>query len=78
MYTNFDPFEDTAPATVTLTRPSRRILITNTSTNQNLGFKFASSGTAATLKPLETVTLTLHTRQVILTGTANYRVWSYS
>ena len=78
---NFEPLEGTVngTTTLTLTRKSRRIIITNDSTTSDLQYKFKSSQSYGTLKPTETVALDFNPKQVLLSSGASvaYRIWSY-
>ena len=74
---NLDSFEGSVSgtATVTFTRRPRRVTITNNSITNELQFKFKSSETFATLMPTETISLEVTIKQVLLSGTADYRIW---
>jgi len=77
MLANFDAFEGTGSGTVTLNRPSRKLVITNDSASETLTFKFNESESAGSLLPTESISLYFTTRQVILVGACDYRIWSF-
>lgn len=71
--------EDTATAATKLTLPwrARQIEIINDSGSVDLGYKFNSSETFATLKPLESVVPAVKSKTIFLNGTGAYRVRAY-
>ena len=70
---------DGSTQTFTLTRKSRKIVITNDHASSSLSYKFNSSETYATLKGTETISLYFTANQIIITGTTvPYRIWIYS
>jgi len=79
VYANLDSHEGSVSgtATVTLLRNSGKLVVTNDSATQNLQFKFNASETYATLKPTETLSVQVHTKEVLLSGSGSYRIWSF-
>jgi len=78
---NLESLEGTATTetTLTLTRKSRKIVITNDHPTANLTYKFNASETAATLKGTESLSLYFTTNQIIINGTnVPYRIWVYA
>jgi len=68
----------TTATTLTLTRKSRKIIITNDHATNSLSYKFNSSETYATLKGTETLSILFSTNQIIIDGTSvPYRIWVY-
>ena len=74
---NFQAIEGTGPATHTLQRKSRKIVIINDSGSLDLSYKFNASESFGTLKPTETLSLYFVTNQVIISGNCDYRIWVY-
>jgi hypothetical protein len=80
VHANFEALEGTVTTatTLTLVRKSRRIVITNDSSSNDMTYKFNASETAGTLKPTETISLDFTTNQIIIdSANAPYRVWVY-
>ena len=80
VHANFEALEGTATTetTLTLTRKSRKIVITNDHPTANLQYKFNSSETYGTLKGTESLSIMFTGNQVILNGTnVPYRVWVF-
>jgi len=78
---NLESLEGTATTetTLTLTRKSRKIVITNDHPTAYLTYKFNSSETVATLKGTESLSLYFTTNQIIINGTnVPYRIWVYA
>ncbi len=71
--------EGTATPSTELTLPwrARQIEILNDSGSKELGYKFNSGETYATLKPLESVTPAIKSKTIFLNGTGAYRVRAY-
>ena len=77
---NFEPLEGivTTETTLTLTRKSRRIVITNDHGDNNFFYIFNDSESFGTIGPTETLSLDFTTNQVIINGTnVPYRIWIY-
>lgn len=76
---NFEALEGTVSTetTLTFTRKSRKMVITNDHATNDMSYKFNASETAGTLKGTESLTLHFTTDQVILNGNGPYRVWVY-
>jgi len=80
MYANLESLEGTVtqPTTLTLTRKSRKIIITNDHPTSNLQFKFNSSETFGTLRGTETISLYFTTNQILIEGSnVPYRIWIF-
>lgn len=80
-YSNMESLEGTVTTetTLTLTRKSRFITITNDHLSNDLTHKFNSTETVATIKPQETVEVRFNTNTIIINGTSvPYRIWVYS
>jgi len=80
VHANFEALEGTVTTatTLTLTRKSRKIVITNDHPTANLQYKFNSSETYGTLKGTESLSLYFTGNQIILNGTnVPYRVWVF-
>jgi len=80
VYANFESLEGTVatPTTLTLTRRSRHIVITNDHATEALSYKFASSETNGTIKAGESFSLYFRTSTIIIDGTSvPYRIWVY-
>ena len=78
---NLESLEGTATTetTLTLTRKSRKLVITNDHPTANLTYKFNASETVATLKGTESLSLYFTTNQIIINGTnVPYRIWVYA
>ena len=68
----------TTETTLTLTRKSRKLVITNDHPTANMTYKFNASETAATLKGTESLSLFFTTNQIIINGTnVPYRIWVF-
>ena len=66
----------TTETTVSLAHRVGNVVITNDDLLNDLSFKFRSSETFSTLKPKETIRITIRTRQVIIDGASvPYRIW---
>jgi len=77
---NFEALEGTATTetTLTLTRKSRKIVITNDHPTEDLTYKFNSSETAGTIKGTESLSMYFTASQIIINGTnVPYRIWVY-
>ena len=78
---NFESLEGTTTGveqTLTLTRSSRKIVITNDHPTNDLTYKFNSSETEGTIRGTETLSLYFTARQIIINGTnVPYRIWVY-
>ena len=77
---NFEALEGTVTTetTLTLTRKSRKLIITNDHPTADLTYKFNSSETAGTLKGTESLSMYFTGSQIILNGTnVPYRVWVF-
>jgi len=75
---NFKAYEGTVSSPTTLTFPwnAYRMIITNDHASNDLTFTI--TGSAATLKPTETISLNLRAGSLIINGTSvPYRVWIY-
>jgi hypothetical protein len=80
VHANFEALEGTVTTstTLTLTRKSRRIVITNDHATNDLKYKFNASETDGTIKGTETLSLDFTTNQIIIDGnTVPYRIWVY-
>ena len=77
MLANFEAIETSGTKTVTLKRPSRKLIITNDDLGLDLKYKFNASEDFGTLSPTESISLYFTTRTVILSGGGDYRIWSY-
>ena len=80
VYANFESLEGTVstPTTLTLTRRSRHIVITNDHATNDLSFKFNSSESNGTVKAGESLSLYFRTSTIIIDGTSvPYRIWIY-
>lgn len=79
VHANFEALEGTVTTetTLTLTRRSRKIVITNDHATDNMSYKFNSSETFGTLHGTETVSLYFTTNQIIIDGNGPYRIWVY-
>ena len=80
-YSNMESIEGTVTTetTLTLTRKSRFITITNDHVTNSLTHKFNLSETVATIKPQETVEARFNTDIIIIDGdNVPYRIWVYS
>jgi len=69
-FSSFESFEATlnGEKTISFTRKSRKVVITNDSPKRDLLFKFSSAEDFGTLKPTESVTLSFRTGQVFLSA----------
>ena len=68
----------TSPLTLTLTRKSRKIVITNDHPTSPMTYKFNSSETNATLMGTESISLYFTTNQIIIGATnVPYRIWVF-
>jgi len=80
VYRNLESLEGTVTTetTLTLTRKSRRIVITNDSGTNDLSYKFNSTETFGTLKPTETLSLDFTADKIIIDGNVvPYRIWVF-
>ena len=77
MLANFEAIEDSGTATHTLTRKSRKLVITNDSSSIDLKYKFNVTEAFGTLQPTESISLYFTTNTVIVEGLGAYRIWSY-
>ena len=80
VYANFESLEGTVTTatTLTLTRRSRHIVITNDHASNDLSFKFNSSETAGTVKAGESLSLYFRASTIIIDGTSvPYRIWVF-
>jgi hypothetical protein len=81
VYANLESIEGNLNGnlTHTLARKSRQIVLTNDSADYELKFKFNESEEFATLKPTETISMTVWVRNVILQAPflTAYRLWVY-
>ena len=80
VYANFEPLEGTVttPTTLTLTRRSRHIVITNDHATNDLSYKFNSSESYGTVKPGESLSLYFRASEIYIDGTSvPYRIWVY-
>ena len=68
----------TTETTLTLTRKSRKIVITNDHQSNDLSYKFNASETYGTLKPTETLSMFFTASTIIINGTSvPYRIWVF-
>ena len=77
---NLESFEGTAGSltTLNLKRKSRKIVITNDHTTQDLRFKFNLSEEWGTLEGTESLSMYFTTKTIYLSGPDRpYRVWSF-
>ena len=79
VHANFEALEGTVSTetTLTLTRKSRRIVITNDHATDDFSYKFNASETYGTLHGTETLSLDFTTNQIIINGSGPYRIWVY-
>lgn len=81
VYANLESLEgitDGTTQTLTLTRKSRKIVITNDHASNDLSFKFNASETFGTLGGTESLSLYFTTNQIIISGTTvPYRIWIF-
>ena len=80
VYANFESLEGTVtePTTLTLTRRSRHIVVTNDHATEDLSYKFNSSETNGTVKAGESFSLYFRTSTIIIDGTSvPYRIWIF-
>jgi len=80
VHANFEALEGTVTTatTLTLTRRSRKIVITNDHPTNSLSFKFNASETYGTLRGTETLSLYFTGNQIIIDGSnVPYRIWVY-
>jgi hypothetical protein len=80
VYANMESLEGTVttPTTLTLTRRSRHIVITNDHATNALSFKFNSSETYATVKAGESLSLYFRASTILINGTSvPYRIWIF-
>ena len=80
VYANFESLEGTVTTetTLTLTRRSRHIVITNDHASNDLSYKFNSSETSGTVKSGESLSLYFRTSTIIIDGTSvPYRIWVF-
>ena len=77
-YANLEVFEgNTASVTeVTFKLKPRKLIITNDSSSDTLGFRFNENAEFATLNPTETITLEISSKTIFLTDSGvSYRIW---
>ena len=77
---NFESLEGTVTTetTLTLTRKSRKIVITNDDPSATLSYKFNSSETFGTIKGTETLSLYFTADTIIIDGSSvPYRIWVF-
>jgi len=76
---NFESLEGTVTTatTLTLTRKSRKLTITNDHPTNDLNYKFNSGETNGTLKGTESLSLFFTTDTIIIDGNGPYRIWVY-
>lgn len=80
VHRNLEALEGTVntETTLTLTRKSRKIIITNDDVASDLSYKFNSSETFGTLKPSETLSLYFTADKIIIDGNdVPYRIWVF-
>ncbi len=81
VHANFDSFEGTSNGSqqnIVLNRRSRKLIIVNDHASNDLSWKFNESEDYGTLKPTESITLFVTTKEVIINGTSvPYRIWSF-
>jgi len=80
VHTNFESLEGTVttPTTLTLTRRSRHIVITNDHASADLNYKFNASETNGTVKAGESLSLYFRTSTIIIDGSSvPYRIWVF-
>lgn len=83
VYRNLESLEGTATTggtTLTLTRKSRKIVITNDDATNNLEVQFNSSETAMSIQPNESLSLYFTASRIIVTASAStvaYRIWVF-
>jgi len=80
VHANLESLEGTVDGekTLTLTRRSRKLVITNDHATNDLQFKFNVSETYGTLKGTESLSLDFWTRTIIINGTnVPYRIWIF-
>lgn len=83
VYRNLESLEGnatTTAATLTLTRKSRKLVITNDDTTDNLLIQFNASETPMTIQPNESLSLYFTAKQIIVdasAGTVPYRIWVF-
>ena len=80
VYANLESIEGAVNGelTLSLTRKSRKIVITNDASSADLRYKFNMSEEFATLKSTETLSLYFTTKQIIISGTnVDYRIWVF-
>jgi hypothetical protein len=81
VYANFESLEGTSTGseqTLTLTRRSRHIVITNDHATEDLTFKFNASETEGTVKAGESLSTYFRSSTIIINGTSvPYRIWIY-
>jgi len=80
VYANLESIEGNlnGELTLTLTRKSRKIVITNDASSADLRYKFNETEEFATLKSTETLSLYFTTRDIIISGTnVDYRIWVF-
>lgn len=80
VYANFESLEGTVTeeTTLTLTRRSRHIVITNDHATESLSYKFNSTETFGTVKAGESLSLYFRASTIIIDGTSvPYRIWVY-
>jgi len=81
VYANFEAIEQSLTGSITHTfkSKSRQIILSNDSDTNDLEFKFGTLESYGTLKPTETVTLSLREIRILLRASSavDYRLWVY-
>ena len=81
VYANFESLEGTSTGseqTLTLTRRSRHVVITNDHATEDLTWKLNASETAGTVKAGESFSAYFRTSTLIINGTSvPYRIWVF-
>lgn len=81
VHANFEALEGTTTGvaqTLTLVRKSRKIVITNDHSTNDLSYKFNTSETYGTIRGTESLSLYFTTDQIIINGTGvPYRIWVF-
>lgn len=76
---NLESFEGNVSGeeTLTFTRRSNKIVITNDHATNNLLYKFHDAEEFGTLKGTESLSIYFWTRTIIINGNGPYRIWSF-
>ena len=81
VHANFESIEGTSTGseqTLTFTRKSRKIVITNDHATNNLSYKFNASEVFGTLKGTESLSVYFTGKRVIINGdSVPYRIWVF-